>query len=167
MVLAMKAFYFHPGKRGFNASWWRILSIEIICVVEYQKYITRLGELIRVEPWRNIYHFSQTKTALNTKPSINNSWYMIHDGDALNAFFCRARLNTFTRLPKPRPLQTESICRRQNKCDSKIEVCYGRSRKNCEKRRKCWLPAFSPFCSMISKAYYFMAVECRDCVLKS
>ena len=75
-----------------------------------------MGELIRVEPWRNIYHFSQTKTALNTKPSINNSWYMIHDGDALNAFFCRARLNTFTRLPKPDHFKLKAFA------DDKINV---------------------------------------------
>ena len=41
-------------------------------------------------------------------------------------------------------------CRRQNKCDSKIEICLEKGRKNCEKRRKCWLPAFFHFPTMFS-----------------
>ena len=36
--------------------------------------------------------------------------------------------------------QIESICRRQNKCDLKTENCFGRGRKHCGKRKKCWLP---------------------------
>ena len=36
-------------------------------------------------------------------------------------------------------------CADKNKCDSKAEVCSGMIRKHCGKRRKCWLPAFSPF----------------------
>ena len=31
--------------------------------------------------------------------------------------------------------------------------------KHCEKRRKCWLPAFSPFPTMFSKASFFRAVK--------
>ena len=42
-----------------------------------------------------------------------------------------------------RLVQIESICRRQNRCDSKIEISFGKGRKHCGKRRKCWLPAFS------------------------
>ena len=29
---------------------------------------------------------------------------------------------------------------------------FGKGRKHCGKRRKCWLPAFSPFPTMFSKA---------------
>ena len=43
------------------------------------------------------------------------------------------------------PVQIENICRQQNKCDSKTEICFGKGRKHCGKKRKCWLPAFSPF----------------------
>ena len=32
----------------------------------------------------------------------------------------------------------------------KIEICFEKGRKHCEKRRKCWLPAFSPFPTMFS-----------------
>ena len=31
------------------------------------------------------------------------------------------------------------------------------------KRRKCWLPAFSPFPTMFSKALFFGNVQSRDC----
>ena len=37
-----------------------------------------------------------------------------------------------------RPVQIESIRRRQNKSDSEIEFFVGMSRKHCGKRRKCW-----------------------------
>ena len=51
-------------------------------------------------------------------------------------------------------VQIESTCRRQNKPDSKVEVCYGMSRKYCGKRRKCWMPAFSPFPTLSSKGVF-------------
>ena len=40
-------------------------------------------------------------------------------------------------------------------CELKTEICYGISRKHCGKRRKCWLPAFSVFPTMFSKAFHF------------
>ena len=54
----------------------------------------------------------------------------------------------------------------QNKCESKIEICDGKSRKRGWKRRKCGLPAFSPFPAMFSKGYYPRGVKSRDCVVK-
>ena len=56
----------------------------------------------------------------------------------------------------------DSICRRQFKLDSKIEICFGKGRKYCGKRRKCWLPAFSPFPTMFSKALFYRMVKTRD-----
>ena len=38
--------------------------------------------------------------------------------------------------------------------------------KHCGKRRKCWLPAFSPFPTMFSKAVFSRGVKSRDCVVK-
>ena len=38
--------------------------------------------------------------------------------------------------------------------------------KHCEKRRKCWSPAFSPFPTMFSKAFSFRVVKCEDCVVE-
>ena len=54
--------------------------------------------------------------------------------------------------------QTQSICRWQNHSDSKIEICFGKSGKHSGKRRKFWKPAFSPFPTMFSKAFFFRGV---------
>ena len=50
---------------------------------------------------------------------------------------------------------------------SNIEICFGNGRKHCRKRRKCWLPAFSPFPTMFSKDYLLRVVKSQDCVVKS
>ena len=55
---------------------------------------------------------------------------------------------------------------RQNKFELEIVICFGKGRKLCGKRRKCWLPAFSPFPTMFSKGYLFKVIESRDCVVK-
>ena len=34
------------------------------------------------------------------------------------------------------------------------------------KRRKCWLPAFSPFPTMFLTGFFFRVVKSRDCVVK-
>ena len=65
-----------------------------------------------------------------------------------------------------RLFQIESICRWQNKCIQKIEISFGKGRKHCEKRGKCWLPAFSPFLTMFSKASFTWALKTRDCLGK-
>ena len=41
-----------------------------------------------------------------------------------------------------------------------------KDRKQCGKRRKCWLPAFSPFPTMFSKGYPFRVIKSQDCVVK-
>ena len=68
-----------------------------------------------------------------------------------------------------RIVQNESIkiCRCKNKCDSKIKICFGKGRKHCGKRRKCWLPASSPFPTMFSKGFLYRVVKSCDCVVKS
>ena len=48
----------------------------------------------------------------------------------------------------------QSIGRRQNKCKLKTEILIGVGRKHCGKRRKCWLPAFSPLPTMFQKASF-------------
>ena len=57
--------------------------------------------------------------------------------------------------------------RQQNKCDSKTEICFGKGRNHDWKRRKCWLPAFSPFPIMFPKGYFLRVFKSRDCVVKS
>ena len=46
-------------------------------------------------------------------------------------------------------------------------ACFGKGRKHCRKRRKCWLPAFSPFPTMFSKGFLYKVIESRDCVVKN
>ena len=53
----------------------------------------------------------------------------------------------------------QSISRQQNNSDSKIESYVVKSRKHCGKRRKCWLPAFSPSPTMFSKAFFSRGVN--------
>ena len=48
-----------------------------------------------------------------------------------------------------------------------IISAFDRVKKHCGKRRKCWLPAFSPFPTMFSKAFFFGVVKSRDCLVKS
>ena len=50
----------------------------------------------------------------------------------------------FTNRPNFGLVPIGCICRQQNRCDSKIEICVRKNKKNCGKRWKCSLPAFSP-----------------------
>ena len=36
----------------------------------------------------------------------------------------------------------------------RLEICFEKDRKQCGKRRKCWLPAFSPFPTSFQKASF-------------
>ena len=74
----------------------------------------------------------------------------------------------FTKQHVFRLVKIESICRRQNECDSEIEICSGKGRKHCGKRIKSWLPTFSRFPSCFQKAkFYFRVDKSGDCVVKS
>ena len=74
----------------------------------------------------------------------------------------------FTKRQHFRFVQIQSICRRQINSDSKFEIYVGKSSKQCgEKRRKCWLPAFSPFPTMFSEAFFSSDVKSRNCVAKN
>ena len=65
-----------------------------------------------------------------------------------------------------RLVQIESICIRQHKCKPNIKICFENSRKHYEKRRKCWLPAFSPFRTMFLKAFLLRVIKSQDSVKK-
>ena len=49
---------------------------------------------------------------------------------------------------------------------TKIRNCFGKGRKHFGERKNCWLPAFSPFPKMFSKAFFFRVVKSWDCVVK-
>ena len=68
----------------------------------------------------------------------------------MNCLWYRLAL-LFIAQQNPRLVQTERLCRQQNKCEWKIEIWFGKGRKHCGKRRKCWLPAFSPFSQCFHK----------------
>ena len=52
-----------------------------------------------------------------------------------------------------RLVQIETICRWQNECGSDDDFHLWQGRKHCGKRRKCWLPAFSPFPTVFSEGF--------------
>ena len=47
------------------------------------------------------------------------------------------------------------------------KICLCKSRKHYGKRRKCWLPAFSPFPTMFSVGFFLRVIKSWDCVVKS
>ena len=51
-------------------------------------------------------------------------------------------------------------------CNITTEILIGIDRKQCGKRRKCWLPTFSPFPTMLSTGFFFRVIKSRDFVVK-
>ena len=78
---------------------------------------------------------------------------------------CRQHTNHGPNEKSFKLVQIQSTCRRQNNNDSKTEICVGKSRKDCVKKRKCWLPAFSPFPTIFSKPFFTRGVKSQDCVV--
>ena len=78
---------------------------------------------------------------------------------------CRM-INSLPNEKKFKLVQIQSICRKQNNSGTITEICVGKSTKDCGKRRKYWLPAFSPFPTMFSKAFFSRGVKSRDQVVK-
>ena len=50
---------------------------------------------------------------------------------------------------------------KKKKCDSKAGIYFGKGRKHCGKRRKCWLPAFSPVPTMLSRYSFSRVLRAR------
>ena len=70
--------------------------------------------------------------------------------------------NKFNFLPNGKILDLSKLgtfCRRQNIYESKIKICFCKDRKHYGKRRKCWLPAFSPFPVTFSKGFFVRVVK--------
>ena len=74
-------------------------------------------------------------------------------------------MNRFTSLPNDKILYQSRL--KAIADDKMIEIFLWKGRKHCGKRRKWWLPAFSPFPTMFLKAFLYRVVESLDCVLKS
>ena len=75
-------------------------------------------------------------------------------------------LKLYTKQQNFGPVQIQSVCRQQNEHDRRTESCFWKGRKHCWKRRKCWLPAFSPFSAMFSKGFIYRDVKSCDSVLR-
>ena len=59
----------------------------------------------------------------------------------------------------------QQYCFHPSNCDWNIGICLGKGRKHCGQRRKCCLPAFSPFHRMFSKSF-FKVVKSLHCMGK-
>ena len=57
--------------------------------------------------------------------------------------------------------------RMENIVGKEIEIWFEKGRKHCGKRRKCWLPAFSPFPMMFSKDLFLRVVKSPYGIVKS
>ena len=66
-----------------------------------------------------------------------------------------------------RLVQTQSIYAQQKKCNLTTDALFEMGGKHCGKRRKCWLPAFSPSLTMFLKGFFFRVVKSRDYELNS
>ena len=68
----------------------------------------------------------------------------------------------FSSLPKEKTLDCSKLkAFADNKINEaeKMVICFGKDKKHCEKRRKCWLPAFSPFLTMFSTDFLYGVVN--------
>ena len=57
-------------------------------------------------------------------------------------------------------------CRDKINVAEKFKSILGREENIVGKRRKCWLPAFSPFPAMFSEGFFPRVVNSRDCVVE-
>ena len=80
---------------------------------------------------------------------------------------CLGKGQLFIKQQNFRPVQFERLCRQQYRCNFHNEFHYEKNRKHCVKRRKCWLPAFSPFPTMFSKSPFLKVIKSRDCEVKT
>ena len=73
----------------------------------------------------------------------------------------------------PSRVQIQSVCRRIFKGSPNCRTCSWYSRKQCGKRRKCWLPAFSPIPTLFPKMLIYLSfskdacTSVRDCLVKN
>ena len=63
-------------------------------------------------------------------------------------------------------IQIESIADDKLNVNDKLDFVLGRVGNVVGKRRKCWLPTFSPFPTIFSKALCFRVIKSQDCVVK-
>ena len=69
------------------------------------------------------------------------------------------KLSFLTKRQSFRLVQIVSICRRQNKCDLKTEICFGRITNIVGQGENAGYQHFSPFPTMFSKSFFFRRRE--------
>ena len=123
---------------NFEIVVWKVL----ISVWESLKFVIR--ERVKC------YLFLQTRkkvTVYTTYQTIQS--FILLEGENLKTLFNPLPNNKVWGLSKWKAFADDI------KCISKLEICFSKGRKQFGKRRKYWLPAFSPFPSMFSKAFFF------------
>ena len=65
------------------------------------------------------------------------------------------------------PLLIDRILDWSKMIDRIVKNSFGTGRKYCRKRRKFWLPIFSPFLTILSKGFFFEVVKRQNCVVKT
>ena len=80
-------------------------------------------------------------------------------------FFTNNSLNSVPNVNFFGQDQIQSSCRQRFQCFLNYNFCLRSGRKHYGKRRKCWLPAFSPFSTMFS-SLLLQGLENLDCVVK-
>ena len=112
-----------------------------------------------LHPTQNIFQF-WSHTSIHCLLQLLSIWSSLK--------FCRlVKAELFTKRHIFRLVEIQTICRRQNKCYLTTEFLSGIGTKHCGKRRKCCLPAFSPFPTMFSKGFIFKILKSQDCVVKN
>ena len=96
----------------------------------------------------------------------NFCWIVVCQHKSTQSIMCRAPViplpnNNFFDWSKLKELADNKI-----NVTEKLKFVMGMSRKPWGKRRKCWLPAFSPFPTMFSKGFFPRVVKSRNCVVK-
>ena len=63
--------------------------------------------------------------------------------------------------------KVKAFANNKSNVTQKLKFALGKGRKYCGKRRKCWIPAFSPFPTIFSKGFFLRVVKSWDCVIKN
>ena len=147
-----------PSQTELGRYFWRCIKLRFqkndLFIYRYS-CITCIENLI-------IYHYYSLMPLFRTlSPLIVSCLLILFNHFEILYFFIGMYRSTEHDFDWPK---TESICSRQSRCDSKIEICFDKDRKHCGNRRKCWYPAFSSFRTMFSKAFFPRTLKTMGCL---
>ena len=115
-------------------------------------------------------HLLVPRSRSSAKVKVKYKGYISQKMAVSGAFVFRKHFLSFMSLPNDKSFDSSKL---KIFADSKINVTeklkfvLGRIKKHCGKRRKCWLPAFSPFLTLFSKGYFLQVVKILDCVVRN